>query len=109
MRFILYLIFLFLDFNGFAQEDSSSPYTPYKAEYYIGKYNDGKDFSDMEDWAESFVRWAKNKKVYDNYGINLMTPYFHSDLTSIDVVWYGRYPNSTEQFTGLDYWINIDR
>ena len=34
-----------------------------------------------------------------------MTPYFSNQLPTHDFMWYGRYPDSTEQFAGLQYWV----
>ena len=102
MKYFLSLFFLCFSFNAIAQE---STYEPYKAEYYIGKFKPGKDMGDMVKWANDWAKWADKSGAFENYGVGLMTPYFSNQLPTHDFMWYGRYPDSTEQFAGLQYWV----
>ena len=101
----LLTVFIFMGVNVIADGHESS-YEPYKAEYYVGKLLPGKTMDDMVKWAMDWKEWADKSGMYDNYNVNLMVPYFINDGSTHDLMWYGRYPNSTEQFAGLDYWVN---
>ena len=87
-----------------AQEYKYQP-EPNKAEYYFAKYKEGKDLSDFIGWVKGVEANILNKNSeYKNFEIALMQPYFHNDLTSHDVMFLGLWPNSTEQYKGLEYW-----
>ena len=78
-----------------------------QAEYYIGHFNKGKDLEDLQNWYEKFAEWAdKQGSTYDNMTVALLTPYFHNDLTSIDVIWANNWPDQVEQYAGLEAWVS---
>ena len=106
MKYLLLVPFLF-SITSFAQ-DSEYKYEPVenKAEYYIGTYNNGKDLDDMVMWYKKFADWAEDQgDVYDTMTVALLTPYFNSDLSAVDVVWVNNWPSSVEQFKGLETWV----
>tara|TARA_B100001079_G_scaffold23682_1_gene18224 strand:- start:881 stop:1636 length:756 start_codon:yes stop_codon:yes gene_type:complete len=77
-----------------------------KAEYYIGNYNEGKDIDDLIAWYEKFAKWAKGKgDTYNDMTVGLLQPYFHSDMSSVDVMWVNTFPNPTVQFNAMQTWI----
>ena len=95
MKYLLLVPFLF-SIISFAQ-DSEYKYEPIvnKAEYYIGTYNNGKDLDDMVMWYKKFADWAEDQgDVYDTMTVALLTPYFNSDLSAVDVVWVNNWPSS---------------
>jgi len=99
------LSFLFTSGALIAQDYKHQP-KPNKAEYYFAKYKNGKDLSDLVDWVKTTEKKIlNNTSEYENFEIVLLTPYFHNDLTSHDVIFVGLWPNSTEQYKGLDYWV----
>ena len=78
-----------------------------QAEYYIGHFNKGKDLEDLQNWYGKFAEWAdKQGSTYDNMTVALLTPYFHNDLTSIDVIWANNWPDQVEQYAGLEAWVS---
>ena len=85
MRYLLSLA-LTMSFFVIAQEDETSyKYEPpvNKAEYYIGKFNKGKDVNDLAEWYGKFAKWAEGKDgVYDKMTVAILQPYFHSDMGS---------------------------
>ena len=105
----LKITFLLLMVVGIqAQDEVEYKYEPEdnSAEYYIGTYNKGKDFSDMVDWYSKFDSWTKTQaSTYDEMSVGLLTPYFHSDMNSVDVIWVNNWSTPTKQFEGLDAWM----
>ena len=57
MKYISILI-LSLSALIIAEEYEFEP-VPNKAEYFSGKFNEGKNMQDLEAWAEEFVDWAE--------------------------------------------------
>ena len=104
----LSLIFSFV-VSADGHETTEYKYEPdmNQAEYYIGHYNKGKNLEDLQDWYGKFAQWAdKQGSTYDNMTVALLTPYFHSDLTSIDVIWANNWPDQVEQYAGLEAWMS---
>lgn len=88
-----------------AQDKYKYEPVPNKAEYYVDKFKPGKDFEDLLKWGDQLVKWTSNYSIYDNWQPVVFMPYFNSDLQSHDSVFLGIYPNATEQYIGLDYWV----
>ena len=88
-----------------AQDDYKYEPVPNKAEYYVDKFKPGKDFEDLLKWGDQLVKWTNNYSIYDNWQPVVFMPYFNSDSQSHDSVFLGIYPNATEQYIGLDYWV----
>ena len=88
-------------------EDSEYKHEPEgnAAEYYIGHFNKGKDLDDLTKWYEKFSKWAEDKGVYDDMSIAILTPYFHADLTSLDVMWVNNFPTQSAQYAALNVWM----
>ena len=108
MKFI-FSVTMLLSLSVFAQEAKEYKYEPEmnQAEYYIGHYNEGKDLEDLQKWYGKFAQWAdKQGSTYDNMTVALLTPYFHSDLTSLDVIWANNWPDQVEQYAGLEAWMS---
>jgi len=77
-----------------------------KAEYYIGKFNSNKDIDDLVAWYGKFAKWAEGKgDTYDEMTVALLQPYFHSDMSSADVMWVNTWPSPSSQFNALQTWI----
>ena len=83
MRYLLSLA-LTMSFFVIAQEDVDINMSMVnKAEYYIGKFNKGKDVNDLAEWYGKFANWAEGKDgVYDKMTVAILQPYFHSDIGS---------------------------
>ena len=107
MRIFLSLVMLF-SFNVIAQDDVEYKYEveANKAEYFIGSYKKGKDLEDLAAWYGKFAKWADTKgTTFDSMSVAILTPYFHSDLSSHDVMWVTTSPGPAEQFKGLQEWM----
>ena len=105
MKYILSFMLVF-SISLFA-EDSEYKHEPEgnAAEYYIGHFNKGKDLVDLTKWYEKFSKWAEDKGVYDDMSIAILTPYFHADLTSLDVMWVNNFPTQSAQYAALNVWM----
>ena len=105
MKYILSFMLVF-SINLFA-EDNEYKHEPEgnAAEYYIGHFNKGKDLDDLTKWYEKFSNWAEDKGVYDDMSIAILTPYFHADLTSLDVMWVNNFPTQSAQYAALNVWM----
>ncbi len=105
MKYILSFMLVF-SINLFAEE-SEYKHEPEgnAAEYYIGHFNKGKDLDDLTKWYEKFSKWAEDKGVYDDMSIAILTPYFHADLTSLDVMWVNNFPTQSAQYAALNVWM----
>ena len=97
---------LVFSFGLFADDHADEPeYKPSKAEYYIGHYKQGADLDDLIAWYGKFAAWAEDKDVYDEMTVGILTPYFHSDLSSLDVMWVNNFPSQSAQYAGLNTWM----
>ena len=105
MKYILGFVLVF-SIGLFAEEDEYR-YEPQgnAAEYYIGQFNRGKDLDDLTKWYGKFADWAEDKGIYDDMTIGILTPYFHSDLSSMDVVWVNNFPTQSAQYAALNVWM----
>tara|TARA_B110000003_G_C16580762_1_gene507998 strand:- start:539 stop:1285 length:747 start_codon:yes stop_codon:yes gene_type:complete len=105
-KILIYSIF-FMSFSILTMAQEEYKYQPVanKAEYYVGKLKTGKDFQDLVDWSEKLVKWTNGNPIYDNWSPNIFSPYFNSNLQNHDTVFLGIWPNATEQYAGLDYWV----
>ena len=76
-----------------------------KAEYFIGTYNQGKDLGDLVAWYAKFAKWAEGQDgAFDKMSTALLTPVFHSNLSSVEVMWSNNWPTPTDQFNGMQKW-----
>ena len=105
MKYLLSFVML-MSFSVIAQ-DSEYKYEPEgnAAEYYIGHYKQGSDLDDLIAWYGKFAAWAEDKDVYDGMTVGILTPYFHSDLSSLDVMWVNNFPSQSAQYAGLNTWM----
>ncbi len=105
MKYILSFMLVFS--ISLFSEDSEYKHEPEgnAAEYYIGHFNKGKDLDDLTKWYEKFSKWAEDKGVYDDMSIAILTPYFHADLTSLDVMWVNNFPTQSAQYAALNVWM----
>ena len=77
-----------------------------KAEYYVGTFNSNKDINDLAAWYGKFAKWAEGKgDTYDAMTVALLQPYFHTNMSSHDVMWVNTWPNPSSQFKALETWI----
>ena len=107
MRIFLSLAMLF-SFSVIAQDSVEYKYEveANKAEYFMGTYKDGKDVDDLVAWYGKFQKWADTKSTtFDSMSVAILTPYYHSDLSSLDVMWVNTSPSPVEQFRGLQEWM----
>tara|TARA_B100001094_G_C18179960_1_gene800296 strand:- start:1200 stop:1946 length:747 start_codon:yes stop_codon:yes gene_type:complete len=106
---LIFSLSLFLSFMMIADDHvESQMYEPNKAEYYIFKYKEGKDADDLIGWSKEWSKWSQKGEAanaFKNYNVTLLFPYYHGDATSLDGVWVGVSPNSTEHFKGNQYWV----
>lgn len=109
MKYFLSLALMF-SFIAIA-DDHETPEYKYepdwnKAEYYIGNFNDNKDIDDLAAWYGKFAKWAEGQgETYDSMTVALLQPYFHSDMSSVDVMWVNTWPTPVAQFQGMETWI----
>ena len=108
MRKLIAFMMLF-SISSFAQDAEQYKYDPSEsanpAEYYFGSFNKYKDLDDLIQWYGDFAKFAESKgSVYENMTVAILTPYFHNDLTSHDIMWVNTFPSPTEQFLGLETW-----
>jgi len=103
--YLLAISFLSLPAIIHAQDNYKYEPIPNKAEYYVDKFKPGKDFEDLLKWGDQLVKWTSNYPIYDNWQPVVFMPYFNSDSQSLDSVFLGIWPNATEQYIGLDYWV----
>ena len=59
----------------------------------------------MLKWGEQLVKWTSDHSIYDNWQPVIFMPYFNSNSQSHDSVFLGLWPNASEQYIGLDYWV----
>jgi hypothetical protein len=107
---LLFSLSLLISFVIYA-DDHENPEYKYepdanKAEYFIGKFKKGKDMSDLVAWYNKFAEWAGTQDgAFDSMSTALMTPVFHSDLKSIEVMWSNNWPTPTAQYNGMEKWM----
>ena len=108
MKNTIYLLAIsFLSLPAIIHAQDNYKYEPIhnKAEYYVDKVKPGKDFEDLLKGGDQLVKWTSNYPMYDNWQPGVIMPYFNSDSQSLDSVFLGIWPNATEQYIGLDYWV----
>ena len=77
-----------------------------KAEYYIGTFNSNKDINDLVEWYEKFAKWTSSTgDTYNSMTVGLLQPYFHTDMSTHDVMWVNTWPTPSAQFKGLESWV----
>tara|TARA_Y100001958_G_scaffold38852_1_gene25528 strand:- start:482 stop:1228 length:747 start_codon:yes stop_codon:yes gene_type:complete len=103
MRY-LFIAFLSLSAFLFSEEYEFEP-VPNKAEYFSGKFNEGKNMQDLELWAKEFVEWSEDNNWRKSSITSIFTPFFNDDLSDVDYVWLNILPNATEQYSSLGYWL----
>ena len=105
MNKLIFTMSLIFSLNSFAQENKYEPVAN-KAEYYAVKYLPGKNYMDFRNWVMENQEKVLNKTdIYDNFDIALFQPQFGTDLTQFDAVFLGLWPNATEMFSGMEYWV----
>ena len=101
MRILLLFVFIF-NFNLIGQESENSyKYEPEgnKAEYFFGKFNRGKDLSDLMDWYDDFADWSDDQgDIWDSMTVGIARPQYSNDLSSHDFMWINTWPDPTSQF-----------
>ena len=99
-------LILLLTFSVFisAEEYEFEP-VPNKAEYFSGKFNDGKDMQDLLNWGEKFVDWTDKRSAWDSMQTAVFAPYFSDDMQRVDYVWLNLWPSSGEQYEAIEVWL----
>ncbi len=80
---------------------------PNKAEYYIGKFNSGKDMDALVSWGEMFVDWSAENNWRQSTTTVIMSTYFDDSISESDYVWLNIIPNAKEQYTSLETWLEV--
>ena len=81
MRY-LFIVFLSLSAFLFSEEYEFEP-VPNKAEYFSGKFNEGKNMQDLELWAKEFVEWSEDNNWRKSSITSIFTPFFNDVLLDI--------------------------
>ena len=92
----------------FAEDYEFEP-VPNKAEYYIGKFNSGKDMDALVSWGEMFVDWSAKNNWRQSTTTVIMSTYFDDSISESDFVWLNIIPNAKEQYTSLETWIEVGK
>ncbi|MDB2364925.1 hypothetical protein PQZ11_05130 [Luminiphilus sp.] len=74
-------------------------------EFWGCKFNDGKDMSDLTSWT---AQWNEvvDQLPDDGYNAWVMTPMFKSNMSDLDFLWVGAWPDFSMMGSGLDGFFN---
>ena len=103
MKNFLILLLAFSTFIS-AEEYEFEP-EPNKAEYYSGKFNQGKDMEDLLSWGEKFAAWTNARSEWDTMRTVVFTPYYSDNLQRVDYVWLNLWPSAGKQYKAIEQWI----
>ena len=105
MKYLL-LLTIYLSALIFAEDYEFEP-VPNKAEYYIGKFNSGKDMDALVSWGEMFVDWSAKNNWRQSTTTVIMSTYFDDSISESDYIWLNIIPNAKEQYTSLETWLEV--
>jgi hypothetical protein len=74
-------------------------------EFWGCKFNDGKSMSDLMSWTDQWNR-VVDELPDDGYNAWVMTPMFKSNMTALDFLWVGAWPDYSQMGSGLDSFFN---
>ena len=74
-------------------------------EFWGCKFNEGKGMNALMSWT---AEWNEVVDGLPDYGYNawVMTPMFKSNMTALDFLWVGAWPDYTKMGSGLDDFFN---
>ena len=103
---ILYIIPFIFSMSLLAQ-DQEYKYEPVsnKAEYYISKFKGFSSYADYKQWGMDAIEITNQTEKFENMEIVLFTPLYNSDMSRHDVIRLSLWPNATEQFAALEWWV----
>lgn len=70
---------------------------PIRAEYFACKFDDGKDFDDLNKWIGKWNKWMNDSEL-SGYQGNVLTPLYRSPNDHHDFVWVGITDNAETMF-----------
>lgn len=74
-------------------------------EFWGCKFNEGKGMSDLMSWTAEWNEVVDGLPD-DGYNAWVMTPMFKSNMTALDFLWVGAWPDYTKMGSGLDDFFN---
>ncbi len=99
--------FITLGFVLFVVVFSQAASAASPVEFWGCKLNDGKELSDLMDWAEEWGELVDDLPD-DGYNAWVMTPMYSSNMTDLDFLWVGAWPDYTRMGSGMDGFFNGD-
>lgn len=91
--------------NAIADENEGDGLKFIPIEAFSCKYRQGKGPADLKAVNEAWNAWMDENDAND-YFAAVMTPHYHSDLDSVDVIWIGGWRDGNAMGTGSDKWMN---
>jgi hypothetical protein len=70
---------------------------PIRAEYFACKFDEGKDFDDLNKWIGKWNKWMNDSEL-SGYQGNILTPLYRSPNDHHDFVWVGITDNAETMF-----------
>jgi hypothetical protein len=74
-------------------------------EFWGCKFNEGKGMNDLMSWTAEWNEVVDGLPD-DGYNAWVMTPMFKSNMTALDFLWVGAWPDYTKMGSGLDDFFN---
>ena len=100
MRLITTLCFVFSVLGSAHTLSATNP-----VEFFGCKFNEGKSMADLMAWTKECNEVADNLPD-DGYNAWVMTPMFKSNMTDLDFLWVGAWPDYTRMGSGMDDFFN---
>jgi len=101
------ILILSLSLSSITSINASTLPQPIRAEYFACKFDDGKDFNDLNTWIEKWNKWMDESKL-NGYQGNILTPLYRSPNDHHDFVWVGITDNAETMFNGRSEYIKSD-
>ncbi len=101
------ILILSLSLSSITSIHASTLPQPIRAEYFACKFDDGKDFNDLNTWIEKWNKWMDESKL-NGYQGNILTPLYRSPNDHHDFVWVGITDNAETMFNGRSEYIKSD-
>ena len=108
MNYVINMILvLCLSLGPITSINASTLPQPIRAEYFACKFDDGKDFNDLNTWIEKWNKWMDESEL-NGYQGNILTPLYRSPNDHHDFVWVGITDNAETMFNGRSEYIKSD-
>ena len=82
------ILILSLSLSSIASINATTLPQPIRAEYFACKFDDGKDFSDLNKWIGKWNKWMDDSEL-SGYQANILTPLYRSPNDHHDFVLVG--------------------